>query len=276
MNRYSPDTTTPDGADWQVQTGEGPIIATAIHSGHRIREELKPYLAIEDKGRLREEDPLTDYFLTVADTSVRANVSRFECDLNRPRDICITRDPAKTWDLRIWDDALPDELMEKSREIHDRFYRAMRRLCDDRIKEHGRILLLDIHSYNFKREGPDGAPAPAEKNPDIDIGATTLNKDVYGDLLDQFAETLGSVPVNGSAPSVGINVRWEDGGNFPEWLHSIYGPDACVMTLEYKKIFMDEWSEEADIFALQHLRQGLLLAVEGARATLRNMAEAGR
>ena len=39
---------------------------------------------------------------------------------------------------------------------------------------------------------------------------------------------------------------------------------------------MDEWREEADIFALQHLRQGLLLAVEGARATLRNMAEAGR
>ena len=272
MNRYSPDIITADGADWQVQDGQGPIIATAIHSGHRIRDSLKPWLAIEDKGRLREEDPLTDYFLSVADTSVRANISRFECDLNRPRDICITRDPSKTWDLRIWDDALPDEQVEQSRAIHDRFYAAMKQLCDDKIAEHGRILLLDIHSYNFKRNGPDGDPAPADKNPDIDVGATTLDKAVYGDLLKDFAETLCSVPVNGQAPSVGINVRWEEGGNFPEWLHSIYGDKACVMTLEYKKIFMDEWSEEADIFALQHLRQGLLLAVEGARRALQQVA----
>ncbi len=272
MNPYSPDTNSADGADWQVQDGEGPIIAAAVHSGHRIRAELTPWLAIPDKGRLREEDPLTDYFLTVADTTVRANVSRFECDLNRPRDICITRDPKKTWELRIWDDALPDQQIERSRAIHDRFYAAMRRLCDDKIARHGQILLLDIHSYNFKRNGPGGEPAPAENNPDIDIGATTLDKPVYGDLLDEFAETLRRVPVNGTAPSVGINVRWKDGGNFPEWLHGIYGEKACVMTLEYKKIFMDEWSEEADIFALQHLRQGLLLAVEGARQTLARIA----
>ena len=272
MNRYSPDIITADGADWQVQDGQGPIIATAIHSGHRIRDSLKPWLAIEDKGRLREEDPLTDYFLSVADTSVRANISRFERDLNRPRDICITRDPSKTWDLRIWDDALPDEQVEQSRAIHDRFYAAMKQLCDDKIAEHGRILLLDIHSYNFKRNGPDGDPAPADKNPDIDVGATTLDKAVYGDLLKDFADMLRSVPVNGQAPSVGINVRWEEGGNFPEWLHSIYGDKACVMTLEYKKIFMDEWSEEADILALQHLRQGLLLAVEGARRALQQVA----
>ena len=118
----------------------------------------------------------------------------------------------------------------------------------------------------------DGDPAPADKNPDIDVGATTLDKAVYGDLLKDFADMLRSVPVNGQAPSVGINVRWEEGGNFPEWLHSIYGDKACVMTLEYKKIFMDEWSEEADILALQHLRQGLLLAVEGARRALQQVA----
>jgi hypothetical protein len=140
------------------------------------------------------------------------------------------------------------------------------------IARFGRILLLDIHSYNHRRDGARAAAASLAENPDIDLGATTMNHDVYGDLLARFADQLRAVPVCGRPPHVGVNIRWEDGGNFPEWLHRIYGDDACVITLEYKKSFMDEWTGQANILALHHLREGLARAVECARARLHDMS----
>ena len=257
-----------DGAPWNVLRGDGPVIATAIHAGHVVRADLEPHLAIGSDDRRREEDPLTDYFLSLADSLVRVNRSRFECDINRPREGCISDDPADTWGLTIWRDDLPAEQMEASRRLHDRFYGEIREWFDGLIERHGRILVLDLHSYNHRREGPDGDPAEAAGNPDIDIGATTLDKGVFGDLLDAMASRLADIPVGDSKPSVAENVRFPDGGNFPEWLYEIYGDRACVMTLEYKKMFMDEWTGTLDIGKVQDLRTGLMHALEAGRREL--------
>jgi hypothetical protein len=258
---------------WCFHVHPGPVITTAIHAGHSISREMLPWLEIGERDRLREEDPMTDYFLGVGDSMLRANQSRFECDFNRPREKAVSTDPEDQWGLKIWNSALPDEQIEKSMRLHDEFYAMIRNHCDAMIARFGRILLLDIHSYNHRRDGASAAAAPLAENPDIDLGATTMNHDVYGDLLARFAEELRSVPVCGQPPRVGVNIRWKDGGNFPEWLHSIYGDDACVITLEYKKSFMDEWTGQANILALQHLREGLARAVEHARQCLDEMAE---
>ena len=257
-----------NGPPFDILSADGPVLTAAVHAGHHVRLELQPFLAIEQEARLREEDPMTDFFLTLGDTAIRANRSRFECDLNRDRAGCISKNPEDTWGLTIWDEDLPEEQMERSRQLHDAFYAAATERIDAMIAEHGRILLLDLHSYNHLREGKDGEPAPLPDNPDIDLGVTTLDKPVYGELVERFARKLRSVPVDGRTPDVRENKRFEDGGNFPEWLHARYGEDACIMTLEYKKIFMDEWGRSADIFALQALRHGLSLAVADARQWL--------
>lgn len=255
-------------APWDMLVQPGPVMVTAIHAGHTIRDSLRPWLAIAEQERLREEDPLTDFFLPPGDTIFRANRSRFEFDLNRPASKAVTVDPEETWGLRIWDSGLPQEEIEASLALHDQFYKMMAARVEAMIAEHGRILVLDIHSYNHRRDGADGPMAPQAENPDIDLGATTLNEAIYGDLLDRFAEGLRSRPVCGESPDVRVNVRWEDGGNFPEWLHATYGDDACVITLEYKKIFMDEWGHKADILALQDLREGFLVGLANARCWL--------
>jgi len=258
---------------WHFHSLPGPVITTAIHAGHHIRSEMLPWLEIGEYDRLREEDPLTDYFLGVGDGICRANRSRFEVDLNRPREKAISTNPEDQWGLKIWSSDLPDAQIEKSRRLHDQFYRMMQDHCDAMIERFGRILVLDIHSYNHRRDGDGADPAPLMENPDIDLGATTMDHDIYGELLVHFAERLRSVPVMGKKPQVGVNVRWKDGGNFPEWLHEIYGAKACVITLEYKKSFMDEWTGEASILPLQHLREGLARAVTIARAYLHKTAE---
>ncbi len=252
-------------AAWDMLVQPGPVMVTAIHAGHTIRNSLRPWLEIAEQERLREEDPLTDFFLPAGDTIFRANRSRFEFDLNRPAAKAVTIDPEDTWGLRIWDAGLPQEEIDASLALHSKFYAMIADRVEAMIAEHGRILVLDIHSYNHRRDGANGPIASQAGNPDIDLGATTLNKAIYGDLLDRFAVGLRSRPVSGNAPDVRVNVRWDDGGHFPEWLHATYGDAACVITLEYKKIFMDEWGHEADILALHDLREGFLAGVANAR-----------
>ncbi|MEE4154827.1 MAG: N-formylglutamate amidohydrolase [Erythrobacter sp.] len=243
-------------------------MVTAIHAGHTIRPSLEPWLELGAEDRLREEDPLTDYFLAGGDTIVRANRSRFEFDLNRPPETAVTTDPEATWGLKVWSPDMPEAHKRRSRELHRRFYQWAKDRIETMIAEHGRILVLDIHSYNHRRAGPEEKPDDPEANPDIDIGATTLDKEVFGGLLEEIAQGLRSRAVKGRIPDVRTNVRWPDGGHFPEWLHAAYGQAACVMTLEYKKIFMDEWGRQADIIALQQLREGFLEAIERARGWL--------
>ncbi len=270
-DRSSPSHPSPAAAGappWDMLVTEGPVMVTAIHAGHSIRPSLRPHLALGEAERLREEDPLTDFFLPAGDTVLRANRSRFECDLNRPEARCITADPAETWGLRIWRDDLPDAEIAASRALHRRFYALMAERIEAMIAAHGEVLVLDLHSYNHRREGPEDAPAPQAGNPDIDLGATTLDHAAHGGLLAAFAEGLGSCPLSGAMPDVRVNVRWKDGGHFPEWLHATYGAKACVVTLEYKKVFMDEWTGSADILALQELREGFHAGLARAREWL--------
>src|SRR5690606_28410925 len=108
--------------DWDLVLGDGPVIATAIHDGHEVRQSLQPFLAIGEDERRREEDPLTGLLTVVGDVRLQAHASRFQVDLNRPRDKAFSTDPADTWDLQIWRDTLPDSERECSLAEHDRFY----------------------------------------------------------------------------------------------------------------------------------------------------------
>ncbi len=262
-----------DGPAWDIVVGAGPVLVTAIHAGHHIRSDIAGQLALSPAERLREEDPLTDYFLGLGDSIVRANRSRFEVDLNRPSERAVYIDPEDCWGMKVWKTPPSDEDIARSRGIHAAYYEEMERLVEAMIAAHGRVIVIDVHSYNHRREGEAAAAADAAGNPDIDIGATTLDRAVYGGLLDRFVAQLDTAPFKDGTADARVNVRWPDGGNFPEWLHARFGAAACVMTLEYKKAFMDEWTGQADILALQQLRHGLALALAGARRDLAAMTQ---
>ena len=68
-------TSQDDGPPWNIITNGGPVVATAIHAGHVVRDELAPYLAIDPEDRRREEDPLTDYFLSLSTDFINSSCS---------------------------------------------------------------------------------------------------------------------------------------------------------------------------------------------------------
>ncbi|WP_416394895.1 N-formylglutamate amidohydrolase [Allohahella sp. A8] len=255
--------------NWIIHRTGGPVLATAVHAGHTIREELQPYLAADDAELRREEDPLTDIWASAAPDHLICRTSRFEVDLNRSRDMALATRPENTWGKRIWRESPPQEMIERSLAQHDRFYALMRNWIEDLIRLHGKILLLDIHSYNHRRDGPYAPAASLASNPDIDLGLTELNHDRFGSLVGVFSETLSQVPCQGRNPDVRGNVRYPDGGNWPEWVFAEYGDDVCTITLEYKKFYMDEWSGHAYLPVVEDLRVGISQAIEAATQELK-------
>jgi hypothetical protein len=252
---------------WEIREASGPVIVAAIHAGHDVSPGAARHLIVEEQDRYREEDPLTDFCLGLGDTSIRVNRSRFEVDLNRPRQRAVATDPADTWGVRIWDGAPPAEVVEESLRLHRSFYETVGALLDESIARWGQVLVLDVHSYNHRRDGP-GTEADPAGNPDIDLGVTTLDRERFGALLRRFTEALGRCSVGGRALDVRENVKYDGGGHFPEWLHRRHPTTACVISLEYKKVFMDEWTGMADVAALNALRASLALAIAAAREEL--------
>ena len=99
---------------WRLHVGETALIATAIHDGHEVREDVARHLALNDTGRLREEDPYTGHWTLVAPTRVIGTRSRFEVDLNRPRDKAVYRTPEDAWGLTVWKDDPPEDCFSES------------------------------------------------------------------------------------------------------------------------------------------------------------------
>lgn len=252
--------------DWRI--ADGPVLATAVHAGHQIRRELLPLLAADEDKRRRDEDPLTDLLAAVAESCVLVRQSRFEVDLNRPRARALTLDPEETWGIRFWQERPPTAVLERSLALHDAFYARMAAVLNQLLASNDCVLVLDVHSYNHRRGGPDSEPAAAAENPTIDLGITEINLQRWRPLVQQFAAALRQQPLGSARTDVRFNVRYPDGGYFPKWINAHYEDRLCVLTLEYKKMFMDEWSGIVDLHLLEQLRVGLSRAVNVVRPLL--------
>lgn len=252
---------------WKFDLGDGPVVATAIHSGHEIRPDLAEWLAISDTDRLREEDPLTGLWTSVGDSFIQVFRSRFEVDLNRPRDTAITRNDGENWGLRIWRQTPPERVVERSLQEYDHFYRELRTFFDTLTAEWHSVLVLDLHSYNHRRAGPDQPAESVVGNPEINIGTGTMQRERWVRLIECFTAGLRSQAFEGRPLDVRENVKFK-GRHFAEWLHLNYPEQVCVLSLEFKKFFMDEWRGTADVAALEELRVALQNATNAARPEL--------
>ena len=154
-----------DHSLWDLREGTGPVVASAIHDGHHVSPLIRPWLAISEAERLREEDPHSGAWAKLVDTFVVANHSRFEVDLNRPREEAVYITPEDSWGLKVWKESPGKELIEHSLRQYDAFYRRMEALFTTLAERWGRFVVLDLHSYNHRRSGPDGPPADFRGQP---------------------------------------------------------------------------------------------------------------
>ena len=131
--------------------GPTPIVTAAIHDGHQLSEEISKLIALDDDEQLREEDPYTGIWAGVSKNHIISNISRFEFDLNRPPEKAIYLTPEDAWGLQVWKRQLPEEILEKSRARYAEFYRIIHQGIEGLVERFGTIVILDLHSYNYRR-----------------------------------------------------------------------------------------------------------------------------
>ena len=241
---------------FQINVGDGPLIASAIHSGHAMRPEVAAMTALDERQRLREEDPHTNILADVAPTQIIGHRSRFEVDLNRPRSESIYITPEQAWGLDVWREPLTPPVVARSRGIHDLFYGTVRGLLQQKVELHGRVLLLDIHSYNHRRDGSDGPVAPESSNPEINIGTGSMDRKRWGPVVEALIDGLRSCDALGRQLDVRENVKFQ-GGHFVRWIHGEFPQSVCAPAVEFKKTFMNEWTSDVDHVHLIKLRDAL-------------------
>jgi N-formylglutamate deformylase len=250
------------GVPWTIEQGGGPLVACAVHAGNEVRPEALRHMAIRRAARFVEEDPFTDQLTTVAPTSIVVHRSRFEVDMNRARERSVYRTPGDAWGLTVWRGPLPATVRQRSLRLYDRFYADLSAVLA-RAAAGGRpFVVLDLHSYNHRRGGPDAPPADPAGNPEINVGTGSLDRERWGGLVDRFMADLRSVEVGGRPLDVRENVRFR-GGHLSRWVHAAFGGQACCLAVEVKKFFMDERTGELDDAVWSGVREGLAATVPG-------------
>lgn len=253
---------------WTIERGMSPIIATAIHEGHSARMNLQALFGLDDQERLREEDPYTEFTIRDVPNRIVFHRSRFEVDINRNREGAIYLTPEQAWGLNVWAEALADDQIEASLRTHDAYYDMLLAFLKGIERQFGRFVVLDIHSYNHRRDGPAARPTPPEQAPDINIGTFSMDRGRWAPVVDALIAHCRSHTINGSPLDVRENVAFQGKGEQTRFIHEHFPKTGCAIAVEFKKFFMDEWTGEPDKGVLDQLRQIVATAIPMLEMTL--------
>jgi hypothetical protein len=230
---------------WRTEFGDSPLVASALHDGGDIRPEVATLLRLDRRQRRYEEDPFTAAWTDFAPTRIVGLRSRFEVDLNRPRDRAVYLLPEHAWGLDVWRTPPAPEVVARSLAIYDDFYAHLRLLLERLLTRHPRLVVFDLHSFNHRRKGPGAAPDDARQKPEINVGTRTMDRPFWAPVVDAWLAAMRDYNYMGRRLDVRENVTFF-GGTFPAWIHQNFPRQVCVLAVEVKKFFMDEWTGERD------------------------------
>lgn len=239
---------------FKIINREGPIISVALHDGHLVEEVILQHMNLQEHERFREEDPYTAFIANQETTIVKVNASRFMLDLNRPIEKSVYLNKEDAWGLEVWKIPLPEDILIKLRKNYQDFYHDITLLIEEKLEKYGYFFILDIHSYNHRRTHPKEM-APIEENPEINLG-TAYNDPKWRTLMEKFQGYLSNCKIAGKTPDVRENIKFK-GGGFAQWVCNNYGEHGGIISVEFKKTFMDEWTGKANIEHIQDLKESI-------------------
>jgi N-formylglutamate amidohydrolase len=252
---------------WSGAEGESPLIAVAVHGGHALRSEIARLTVLDEATRLREEDPHTDEWARLAPTRLVACRSRFELDLNRPREASMYTSADDAWGLEPWRRPPSDDVIDRSRAGYDAFYTTLEAMLRRAEARFGRFVVYDLHSYNHRRNGPEAPPDDPAANPDINVGTGALDREAWAPVVERFMDDMGRTPVLGRRLDVRENVRFR-GGHLSTWVADRFPHTGGALAIEVKKFFMDEHTGAADPTAISAVGDALAATAPGVLEAL--------
>ena len=252
---------------WLVNKSCGPIIAVANHNGHALRPEVESLVALNERVRLHNENPFTGYWAMMAPSYIVPLRSRFEVDLNRPRDKAIYLCPEDAWGMQVWKRLPSKTVIQASLQQYEAYYAALDEMCREKQAEYGRFVVLDLQSYNYRLEGAEGLEADPTSNPDVNISTGTIDRQYWGGLVDRLIDDLRHFKFLGHHLDVRENVKPME-SQVSKWVQSMYPQTGCAITIQFKKFFMDEWTGDLDCDTHVAIKQAIAATFSGLEEEL--------
>ena len=106
-----------------------------------------------------------------------------------------------------------------------------------------------------------------------DLAGWQQVRERWADVVGTAIDTLAEFDYLGRRLDVRENVKFR-GRHLAQWIHERYPRQACVLSIEFKKFFMDEWTGVGDVEQIQAIRDALQSTVEGLLDELGGSGEA--
>ncbi|MCK4852709.1 MAG: N-formylglutamate amidohydrolase [Bacteroidales bacterium] len=231
----------------------------SMHSGHRVRREILEFLTVDAENRYREEDPFMDRFISDFPLRIYGRDSRFEYDLNRNPYKAIYDFDKPKWGLKVWNREIPEKERVESIKKHREFHGLLELVCKYLLQQHRYALLFDLHAYCYQREIKQ--EWYEDERPEINIGTRAVNREIFDPAINCFIKNLYKTRIDGHPMRISENEIFL-GGYLSRHLSRIYHDQLLVLSLEYKKIFMDEWTGKLYQSVLDKLVRDFTRAVD--------------
>lgn len=235
------------------------LLATAIHNGNKMPSPLLEITGVEEKDRLREEDPYTGKIAELFKNHIVVHSSRFMVDLNRSPDKAVYLTPEDAWGLPVRTQAVPNDMLSELRNDYHEWYSILHYQICRLLESHPFITVLDLHSYNHRRNGPDAEYDSPAMNPDIILGRNNMPEKYYN-LIDDLRQRLDQREYFGRPLDVRCDVKFT-GGYLSRWLHHNFPDQVICIAIEFKKIFMNEWTGRLNPVSFIHISNEFVKAV---------------
>lgn len=244
---------------YEVEDIGSPFWAFAIHDGHHVDEDLDMFMELEESERLREEDPYTAIIAELPFNRFISLTSRFQLDINRIEEDAVYLQPKQAWGLTVFREDLPPQLVPELYKRYREVYRTIDQLIQKTIDRHGFFVIYDIHSYNAKRLEPNEI-VDTTRNPQINLGTAYINPK-WQELIQRFVTALQEQFLDGQPVDIRKNVKFK-GGYLSQYINKRFGEKGCMLSIEFRKDFMDEWTGQVYPEKLYQCKQLLLTTVK--------------
>ncbi|RIV41868.1 N-formylglutamate amidohydrolase [Flagellimonas pelagia] len=206
-----------------------PYVCGAVHDGHQFRKSLWDNCTHTQYERWYEEDPCTKAMVQSHPIVIAGCDSRFEYDLNRPPETAVYKD---AWGKELWKEPLLEKEKQISLNKHLNFYRVVKVLIEKLESKYPKILVFDMHSYNWKRW--------EREVPVWNLGTININNNRFGALAEQWRERLENMvlPID-MQTTAKINDTFQGNGYFLKYITRNFD-NTLVLATEISKVYCDE------------------------------------
>ncbi|MBS3740580.1 MAG: N-formylglutamate amidohydrolase [Candidatus Cloacimonetes bacterium] len=135
-------------------------------------------------------------------------------------------------------------------------------------KRHGYSLLYDLHSFNYQRDQYDDN----KKFPDIIVGTGKIDREKGLPAIKTIIKIMRKFDFMGKRLHVVENSIFP-GGNFPYQISNKFPQKCCILSLEFKKFFMNEKTGEPFWEHLYTIKQLLKSTIRPVQQQVRKIVE---